>query len=47
MSVDTSDGHAAMDYKQHERTYAGFITGIKISVAVLIVLLVGMALTLT
>jgi hypothetical protein len=27
MSVDTSGGHPAMDYAEHQRTYAGFIKG--------------------
>lgn len=27
MSVDTSQGHKAMDYREHERTYAMFIKG--------------------
>ena len=26
MSVDTSGGPPAMDYKEHRRTYAGFLT---------------------
>lgn len=43
MSVDTSDGHPAMDYKEHERTYAGFITGTKWLTGLIILTLIGMA----
>jgi len=25
MSIDTSKGHPAMDYAEHEKTYQGFI----------------------
>ena len=42
MSVDTKGGHAAMDYAEHERTYAGFLRLIKIGVISLVVLLLGM-----
>lgn len=42
MSIDTSRGHEAMDYKEHTRTYNGFIRMTQISVVFLIVLLVGM-----
>lgn len=27
MGVDTSHGHPAMDYREHERTYKGFLKG--------------------
>ena len=43
MSVDTSGGHPAMDYKEHVRTYEGFIKGTVILVVSIIVLLIGMA----
>ena len=42
MSVDTSRGHAAMDYNEHNRTYAGFIRLTQIAVVVLVLLLAGM-----
>jgi Bacterial aa3 type cytochrome c oxidase subunit IV len=42
MSIDTSRGHEAMDYKEHNRTYAGFIRITQIAVVALIALLVGM-----
>ncbi|MCB1510583.1 MAG: aa3-type cytochrome c oxidase subunit IV [Hyphomicrobiaceae bacterium] len=46
MSVDTSGGHPAMDYKEHQRTYAGFILATKIVVVATVALLVFMAVTL-
>lgn len=36
MSIDTSDGHKAMDYREHVRTYDGFIKG-----TVTLIVLVG------
>jgi uncharacterized membrane protein len=42
MSIDTSRGHDAMDYKEHVGTYNGFIRMTQIAVVFLIVLLVGM-----
>jgi Bacterial aa3 type cytochrome c oxidase subunit IV len=42
MSVDTSGGHPAMDYAEHNRTYAGFIRGAVILTVFVVVLLVGM-----
>lgn len=46
MSVDTTSGHPAMDYREHERTYAGFVVMTKLLVAAAAVLLVGMAIFL-
>ena len=46
MSVDTSDGHPAMDYKEHNRTYSGFITATKFTTLAIVVLLIIMAATL-
>ncbi|MGI9520562.1 MAG: aa3-type cytochrome c oxidase subunit IV [Hyphomicrobiaceae bacterium] len=43
MSIDTSDGHPAMDYDEHVRTYNGFMLFTKISTIVIVVLLAGMA----
>ena len=43
MSVDTEGGHPAMDYNEHNRTYAGFVTFVKASIIFLALLLVGMA----
>lgn len=39
MSIDTSDGHEAMDYREHVRTYNGFVKG-----TVALVVLVGLIL---
>lgn len=46
MSVDTSGGHPAMDYKEHTRTYEGFLRGTVILVVLCVLLLIGMALFL-
>lgn len=43
MTIDTSSGNPAMDYREHERTYAGFVFMTKLLVATVVVLLVGMA----
>ena len=40
------DGHPDMDYAEHERTYAGFVTMTKWGVIFLVLLLVFMAVTL-
>lgn len=42
MGVDTSKGHHAMDYAEHNRTYAGFLRFTKIAIIALVVLLAGM-----
>lgn len=42
MAVDTSKGHPAMDYAEHQRTYAGFLRLTKISIVALVALLVAM-----
>ncbi len=46
MSIDTSKGHPAMDYPEHERTYSGFIKGTIIGTVGVIAILAGMALFL-
>lgn len=43
MSIDTSNGHPAMDYTEHKRTYAAFIRFTQISIVLLVLLLIGMA----
>lgn len=43
MSIDTSNGHPAMDYAEHERTYNGFIKGTIYCTVALVALLAGMA----
>ena len=42
MSIDTSNGHPAMDYAEHQRTYQAFIRFTQISVVLLVLLLIGM-----
>ncbi len=42
MTVDTSQGHPAMDYAEHKKTYAGFLRITKIVIVALVVLLAGM-----
>lgn len=42
MSVDTSGGHHAMDYAEHNRTYEGFLRLTKISIVFLVLLLIAM-----
>ncbi len=46
MSIDTSGGNAAMDYKEHVRTYNGFILGTKVLSGFVIAILVLMAIFL-
>ena len=46
MSVDTSKGHPAMDYQEHERTYHGFIRATVIGIVLTVILLVVMLFTL-
>jgi hypothetical protein len=46
MSVDTSDGHPAMDYREHTRTYEGFLVGTKWLAILVVAILVGMAIFL-
>lgn len=42
MAVDTSHGHSAMDYAEHNRTYLGFLKGAQIGIVSLVILLIGM-----
>lgn len=42
MGVNTTGGHPAMDYAEHNKTYAGFIRFTKISIVLLVLLLAGM-----
>jgi len=46
MSVDTSDGHPAMDYREHTRTYEVFLVGTKWLTILVVAILVGMAIFL-
>lgn len=43
MSVDTTGGHPAMDYHEHNRTYAGFVRGTIVLSALVALILIGMA----
>lgn len=42
MSIDTSDGHPAMDYKEHLRTYNGFLKASVILTVLIVLILFGM-----
>jgi Bacterial aa3 type cytochrome c oxidase subunit IV len=42
MSLDTSGGHPAMDYPEHNRTYAGFLRGTVVLCVLVALLLLGM-----
>jgi len=46
MSIDLSGGHPDMDYKEHRKTYAGFIRASVLIIVLIATLLVGMAMTL-
>ncbi len=46
MSIDTSKGHPAMDYRAHNDTYAGFLRGSQIMGGFLVILLILMAIFL-
>lgn len=46
MSVDTSDGHPAMDYKEHERTFSFFMAMTKVTIIAVALILIGMAIFL-
>ncbi len=42
MSIDTSDGHKAMDYREHIRTYDGFLKGSITLIVLVVLILFGM-----
>lgn len=42
MPVDVSNGHPAMDYAEHQKTYAGFVRLTKYTILLLVVVLAGM-----
>lgn len=42
MSIDTSDGHEAMDYREHVRTYDRFLKGTVVLMATVAIILLGM-----
>jgi hypothetical protein len=43
MGVDSSGGHPAMDYAEHNRTYSNFLGWSKALIVFLVLLLAGMA----
>jgi hypothetical protein len=42
MSLDTTNGHPAMDYPEHVRTYDGFVKGTVILIVLIAIILLGM-----
>jgi hypothetical protein len=46
MTIDTSNGHKAMDYPEHLRTYNGFLRGSVILTVFVSMLLLFMLVTL-
>ena len=42
VGVNTSGGHPAMDYSEHNKTYSGFIRFTKVAIVLLVLLLAGM-----
>lgn len=46
MSIDTSGGHPAMDYREHVRTYNGFLKGAMVVTVIVIAILLFMVATL-
>jgi hypothetical protein len=43
MTIDTSGGHEAMDYREHVRTYNGFVRGTVVLTVIVALILAGMA----
>jgi len=46
MSIDTTGGHPDMDYREHVRTYNGFVRGAIIMTVLVVLTLAGMAMFL-
>ncbi len=46
MTIDTTNGHPAMNYPEHIRTYKGFLRGAIVLTVLIGLLLVGMLVTL-
>ena len=46
MSIDTTGGHPEMDYREHVRTYNGFIKGTVVLTVLVVLILIGMAIFL-
>ncbi len=47
MAIDSSKGHPAMDYAEHNRTYLGFLRGAVVLVVLCAMILIGMLVALT
>lgn len=47
MAIDSSKGHPAMDYAEHNRTYLGFLRGSVVLIVLVAMLLIGMLVALT
>lgn len=43
MAISSDNRHPAMDYAEHERTYEGFLTGAKVVLGLIAVILILMA----
>ncbi|MCB1505756.1 MAG: aa3-type cytochrome c oxidase subunit IV [Hyphomicrobiaceae bacterium] len=43
MTIDTTGGSPEMDYREHVRTYSGFVLMTKLLIAVVALILIGMA----
>jgi hypothetical protein len=46
MSIDTTGGHPEMDYREHVRTYNGFVRGTVVLTVLVVLILAGMAIFL-
>ncbi|MEL7544405.1 MAG: aa3-type cytochrome c oxidase subunit IV [Pseudomonadota bacterium] len=46
MTIDTSEGHEAMDYPEHLRTYSGFLVATKWATIIVVAVLALMAIFL-
>jgi len=42
VSVDYTNGHSAMDYAEHQKTYAGFLRFAKFAIIIAALILLGM-----
>jgi Bacterial aa3 type cytochrome c oxidase subunit IV len=47
MVTNTSKGHPAMDYAEHNRTYHGFLRGSVVLIVLVVCILLGMLVALT
>ena len=42
MTIDTTNGHPAMDYREHHRTYGGFLRATVALMVLVTLILLGM-----